>query len=575
MSKTDEKKKYSVYVHTCPDGMVYVGMTSLLPCRRYNGGEGYKGNAEFYEAIQKWGWKNIRHRVVTEFDDMPSARMMETTLISATLPEKSYNISQTGQHIMKYQDIGGVVPQFNPQTIVDALGESVNIEFVNRYSNEMTQKDIPTYFSKSGVFTNSKQQKQSDMKKEKEKARMMTWKVIKGVKIEAMLDTRYKHNCGGYPVCIRMYTDRRYRYIQTGFVMPIHEFNDMDSKSESYILKMFDHYCDRIRDYEGRITYSYIQGLPNYTQSKTVDVESTMTDLFVEKMGMLKTLNTVANYKTVIKRVLDIYPDGLPLSMVSTETIGNLMDKLKKGGLSDTTMNIYGSIIKSTINYGIYKGYLKDSQYPFRRSAVEIDKIAIPKSASRDMEYLTKEQMQQIWEWFKVHKDRYIGYFLFSYLHGGINLADILTLKFGDLYYQERAFCYRRRKTIAKNNFDIIVPATKWTDELFKVMGITPKRGELVFKEMAYDGTEREFSKAKSKFASGINRAVGALTKQLGMRDSSMTTARHTFCTIANKQRMPYSMIERAMGHANNGVSGHYIGGFTPDEMRPDFENLL
>ena len=57
--------------------------------------------------------------------------------------------------------------------------------------------------------------------------------------------------------------------------------------------------------------------------------------------------------------------------------------------------------------------------------------------------------------------------------------------------------------------------------------------------------------------------------------DLSMTTARHTFATVANLNGMPFKMVEQAMGHHTGDVSDYYFSGYNISVMRPHFEKLL
>lgn len=577
MTQRKENRTYSVYVHTCPDGMVYVGSTSLLPCRRYNGGEGYKGNPEFYSAITKWGWKNIRHEVVMECSDKETAKMFESVFICATLPEKSYNaVTKTPNNAwFEAYTAEGVSPKFSSGLITKSLGESADTCIVSRY--EFMESNTAGNFSNCNVTEYPKQQKQSDMKRVKVKAQTMTAKVIKGVKIEALLDTRYQHNCGGYPVCIRLYKDRKYKYFPTEYVMTVSEFLDMHGQDEEQIVKMFNYYCDRVRNLGDVVSCTDIQAIPEYTQTSTASVGGTIADLFNEKISLCGTLGTAIGYRSTLNKINEAFPKGLKLTEISVDTANRFVTYMAEQGLNETTINIHLTKLKACVNYGIYKGYIKDSQYPFKRSAVEIDKVTVPKSKKRDMEYITKEDMRRIWDWFMYSPkvNRHIGMFLFSYLHGGINVADMINLRFDDFYFREGGFAYRRKKTLHKNDFAVTVPSTRWTDALLDRMGIVPTQGEYVFRDLKYDGTEKDYMRIKQKASTQINRAIYRLSDKLGLGDISMTTARHSFATIATKNRMPWTMVEAAMGHANNTVSGHYIGGFSIEEMRPDFEQLL
>ena len=46
-----EDKSYYIYIHTCPNYKCYVGL-SRNPKQRWENGEGYKANKEFYKDIQ-------------------------------------------------------------------------------------------------------------------------------------------------------------------------------------------------------------------------------------------------------------------------------------------------------------------------------------------------------------------------------------------------------------------------------------------------------------------------------------------------------------------------------------------
>lgn len=76
-----EKKPYYIYIHTCPNYWTYVGM-SQNPKQRWNRGAGYKDNEDFYQAIQRFGWENIKHEIVAETHYKWIAQKIERTLIT-------------------------------------------------------------------------------------------------------------------------------------------------------------------------------------------------------------------------------------------------------------------------------------------------------------------------------------------------------------------------------------------------------------------------------------------------------------------------------------------------------------
>lgn len=86
---------YYVYVHTVPNGKIYIGQTKDL-LYRWNNGEGYVQNRPFYKDIQIYGWNNIKHEIIAEFNDRESALQLESVLIAVLNAEnKEYGYNQT------------------------------------------------------------------------------------------------------------------------------------------------------------------------------------------------------------------------------------------------------------------------------------------------------------------------------------------------------------------------------------------------------------------------------------------------------------------------------------------------
>ena len=57
-----------LYMHVCPNGKKYIGITMQEPNQRWRDGKGYCKNKHFYNAILKYGWNNIQHIIL--FSDL-------------------------------------------------------------------------------------------------------------------------------------------------------------------------------------------------------------------------------------------------------------------------------------------------------------------------------------------------------------------------------------------------------------------------------------------------------------------------------------------------------------------------
>lgn len=101
MRKTDENKKFSVYVHISPSNKYYVGITCQIPKRRWRfDGSAYKNNIHFWNAIQKYGWNNFQHEVIAQNLTRDEACNFEMVLIDKLKSNNcqyGYNRSSGGE----------------------------------------------------------------------------------------------------------------------------------------------------------------------------------------------------------------------------------------------------------------------------------------------------------------------------------------------------------------------------------------------------------------------------------------------------------------------------------------------
>lgn len=89
---------WKVYMHKSPSGKVYIGITKRDLEIRWANGEGYKTCPIFYNAIRKYGWENIEHKLLFENLNDISAKLIEIDLIYYYKSiDMSYNLTDGGQ----------------------------------------------------------------------------------------------------------------------------------------------------------------------------------------------------------------------------------------------------------------------------------------------------------------------------------------------------------------------------------------------------------------------------------------------------------------------------------------------
>ena len=131
-----ESKKYCVYIHITPSDKVYIGQTSTNPNDRWQNGKGYKKQV-FYNAIIKYGWDNIKHKILFDSLTKEEALEKEIELISyykSNDKRYGYNISPGGEdgHNNLWNDI-----EYKEAQIRERKERWKNTNFVEKHKESM------------------------------------------------------------------------------------------------------------------------------------------------------------------------------------------------------------------------------------------------------------------------------------------------------------------------------------------------------------------------------------------------------------------------------------------------------
>lgn len=94
---------YLLYVHTMPNGKIYVGMTKDAD-QRWKNGKGYMQHYEFSRDIEKYGWENIKHEIIDIYEDEETCHyyeMLYIVMLDAENPDVGYNKTFYKYSLMK------------------------------------------------------------------------------------------------------------------------------------------------------------------------------------------------------------------------------------------------------------------------------------------------------------------------------------------------------------------------------------------------------------------------------------------------------------------------------------------
>lgn len=144
INDVEMEKNYTVYMHVCPNGKRYIGITRQIPERRWRNGNGYKHNKHFWNAIQKYDWNNIEHIIIENNLTKEQAENMEIELIAkyrSTEQDRGYNIANGGNtigtHSIETKKKISDKCKFSKKTHCNGIVFNSLIECANYYSIKM------------------------------------------------------------------------------------------------------------------------------------------------------------------------------------------------------------------------------------------------------------------------------------------------------------------------------------------------------------------------------------------------------------------------------------------------------
>ena len=397
-----------------------------------------------------------------------------------------------------------------------------------------------------------------------------------GVKFEVIIDNRYARRDGTFKVALRIYHGGKYAYINTGVYAATPA--DIDKDNYSALENLMNRTFQKCRPYidEDIFTVKSVDGIIGGMEKKDVKTINELIERRLERMekdGKFGTLQTWRGFATSFNKAMG----QMCLKDVNAVTMHKYAEYLKNN-YSQTTQTFYLNDLKAVINEAIYNKYLKESQNPFKVSRYDCDpnKIIVPKSAKRTDRYLTHDEIRRIWKYNQENPDYYVSAFLMSYLMGGINIADLVNITFDSHYWNtnQKEIAFTRQKTAEKNDFTVRLAITDKIRELFNIMGVTVTTNAKILSKEA-EKPSKNYHARDLRINSLIKYHIQLVCKAIGIQKNvSATWARHSFATIANRLQLPFAWIEYTMGHANNNISSHYMGGYTTEQLH-EFSNQL
>lgn len=387
-------------------------------------------------------------------------------------------------------------------------------------------------------------------------------KVVKnGVVVSVLLDTRTVNKKGTYPVKIKVYFQGKPKYYPTGICMSTKEELEevLESKSKKnieiqYIIhKEFNRILKNVDILVERGTFSF----SNLNNMLGKNIGGTLNEMISAKIKELENeekFGTSAFYKGTLSLLKRYMKHDVPINEVTVEWLNGLEKFILKTA-NQTTVAMNMRNIRATMNIAKQVGVIRESDYPFGRGKYQI------KEGSGKKKALNKKQLKAIAEYSdgSMTTEFYRDLWLFIYFCNGLNVADLISLKFSDIQNGEISFIRKKTKDRTRDVKRIYAAITPEMYSIINKWGNDPKKSVYIFPFLKPGDSAWEHEKKKKNLTKLINKRMKMIGEKLNLGKITTYVARHTYATVLRNEGIPISIISPMLGHSSVTTTEIYL----------------
>ncbi|WP_289090207.1 site-specific integrase [uncultured Bacteroides sp.] len=389
----------------------------------------------------------------------------------------------------------------------------------------------------------------------------MTKSVINGVVVSVFLDTRTVNKKGTYPVKIKVYFQGKPKYYPTGICMSTKEELEevLESKSKKnieiqYIIhKEFNRISKNVNILVERGTFSF----SNLNNMLGKNIGGTLNEMISAKIKELENeekFGTSAFYKGTLSLLKRYMKHDVPIKEVTVEWLNGLEKFILKTA-NQTTVAMNMRNIRAIMNIAKQVGVIRESDYPFGRGKYQI------KEGSGKKKALNKKQLKAIAEYSdgSMTTEFYRDLWLFIYFCNGLNVADLISLKFSDIQNGEISFIRKKTKDRTRDVKRIYAAITPEMYSIINKWGNDPKKSVYIFPFLKPGDSAWEHEKKKKNLTKLINKRMKMIGEKLNLGKITTYVARHTYATVLRNEGVPISIISPMLGHSSVTTTEIYL----------------
>lgn len=396
-----------------------------------------------------------------------------------------------------------------------------------------------------------------------------------GITVYTWLDTRTINADGRYPVKVRVNYQRKPKNYPTGKYLTKEEWELLStgkSRSHKEIRESIENSFSLVRDnvefLAERGDFSF--DLLNTRLGKgTGDTLNTAIRAKIAELESEERIGTMQFYQCTLVMLEEFAGKSVTFNSVNVQWLQKCERKWLETR-SVTTVGMHFRNIRAMMNEAKKAGIIKESQYPFGKGRFEI------KTGEGRKKALNKAQIKSIYHYSDGNEttERYKDLWMCCYLCNGINVTDLIKLKYSNIIDGEICFVRQKTERTAKSRKEIRVVISPEIQAIIDRWGNKPCPDSYIFPYMKGDETAKERKALTRDVVKRINKRMKKIGEALGIGDITTYTARHCFATTLKRSGASISYISESLGHSDLKTTESYLASFEKEDRRKNSLSL-
>lgn len=390
-----------------------------------------------------------------------------------------------------------------------------------------------------------------------------------GISALVILDTRRPKQSGLFPIKVQVVCKRLQKYYSTGKEVSPSDWEKLpDTKSRKLLdirESIFNSFSLVKENAEALIEKGEFS-FDALTVRLGKAVGDTVNSAFEAKIATLKNeerIGTMLFYDNILKGVISFAGNKVSFDTISVDWLKRYEKFLLKTK-NHTTVGMHMRAIRAIMNSAKSCGVIKETQYPFGKGKYEIQTGESHKKA------LTLQDISKIISFSDGLEatERYRDLWFFMYLCNGINVADLVKLKYNNIRDGEIFFIRQKTQRTSKTIKEIRAIITPEMNEILNRWGTHNEPTDYIFPYLSDVDDPEKRKRITKDLTKRINKRMNKIGLAIGIENITTYTARHSYATVLKRSGANIAYISESLGHNDLKTTETYLACFEKEERQ-------